>query len=54
MQVPLKKKILRGNNGPFMTKTLRKAIMIKNVLIKPDLTKTGHSTKHKETFVRNC
>ena len=29
IQAPLKKKILRGNNSPFMTKTLRKAIMIR-------------------------
>ena len=31
-QAPLKKKILRGNNSPFMTKTLRKAIMIRSRL----------------------
>ena len=29
IQVPLKKKMLRGNNSPFMRKTLRKAIMIR-------------------------
>ena len=32
IQAPLKKKILRGNNRPFMTKTLRKAIMIRSRL----------------------
>ena len=31
-QAPLKKKILRSNNSPFMTKTLRKAIMIRSRL----------------------
>ena len=29
IQAPLQMKILRGNNSPFMTKTLRKAIMIR-------------------------
>ena len=29
---PLKKKILRGNNSPFMAKTLIKAIMIRSRL----------------------
>ena len=32
IQAPLKKKILRGNNSPFMAKTLRKSIMIKSGL----------------------
>ena len=32
IQAPLKKKILRGNKSPFMTKTLRKAIMIRSKL----------------------
>ena len=32
IQAPLKKKILRGNNSPFMTKTLRKAILIRSRL----------------------
>ena len=58
IQAPLNIKILRESNSPFLTKTLRKAIMInsrlKNVLIKPDLAKTGHSTKHKGIFARNC
>ena len=58
IQTPLKKKILRDSNSPFMTKTLRKAIMIrsrpKNRFHKPDLMKTGYSTKHKETYARNC
>ena len=27
---PLKKKVIRGNNAPFMTKELRKAIMSKS------------------------
>ena len=31
---PVKKKILRGNNSPFMTKTLRKAIMTRSRLRK--------------------
>ena len=29
---PIKKKILRFNNTPFMTKTLRKAIMLRSKL----------------------
>ena len=41
-QASLKKKILRDNNSPFMTKTMKNAIKIrsrlKNVLIKLDLT----------------
>ena len=32
IQAPLKKKILRGNNSPFMTKALRKTIMISSRL----------------------
>ena len=32
IQAPLQKNILRGNNSPFMTKTLRKLIMIRSRL----------------------
>ena len=32
--VPLKSKVVRGNNKPFVTKTLRKAIMLKSALKK--------------------
>ena len=32
IQAPLKKKILRGNKSPFITKTLRKGIMIRSRL----------------------
>ena len=32
IQAPLKKKILRGNNSPFMTRTLRKATMTRSRL----------------------
>ena len=35
IQAPLKKKILRGKNSPFMTKTLPKAIMTRSRLKKP-------------------
>ena len=37
---PIKKKILRFNNSPFMTKTLRKAIMHRSKL-KISITKSG-------------
>ena len=53
IQAPLKKKNLRANSSPFMIKTIRNAIMINTVLIKSELTKTGHFTKHKGTFARN-
>ena len=33
IQAPLKKKILRSNNSPFMTKTLRKVIMIRSIYL---------------------
>ena len=40
-----------------MIKIIRNAIMIRSrlntVLIKSELTKTGHFTKHKGTFARN-
>ena len=32
IQAPLKKKLLRGNNSPFKTKTLKKTIMIRSKL----------------------
>ena len=60
IQAPLQKNIMRGNNSPFMTKTLRKVIMIRSRLknlfhkARSDYSKTGYSTKHKETYVRNC
>ena len=37
---PIKKRILRFNNSPFMTKTLRKAIMHRSKL-KISITKSG-------------
>ena len=50
-QAPLKNKILRGNNSPFMTKTLRKAIMIryrlKNRFNKTRSDKNWTLSKHK-------
>ena len=33
IQAPLKKKTLRSNNSPFMTKTLRKIIMIRSIYL---------------------
>ena len=55
-QAPPKKKILRDNNNPFKTKTLRKAIAIrsrlKNCFNKTRSDERWHPTKHWGTFVR--
>ena len=52
---PIKKKILRFNDNPFMTKALRKAIMhrskLKNISIKQELKKIGTTTKIRGTSV---
>ena len=52
---PQKKKILRFNHNPFMTKALRKAIMVRSTLKnKYNKNRTGEnwdSCKNKETFV---
>ena len=53
--VSIKKKILRCNKNLFMTKTLRKTIMLRSKLKtkynKTDQLKTWIITKAKETFV---
>lgn len=53
--VSIKKKILRCNNNLYMTKTLRKTIMLRSKLKtkynKTDQLKTWIITKAKETFV---
>ena len=54
----LKKKILRHNNGPFMTNELRKEIMkrskLKNKYNKREIAKTGPFIKNKEIIVYHC
>lgn len=53
--VSIKKKILRCNNNLYMTKTLRKTVMLRSKLktkySKTDQLKTWIITKAKETFV---
>ena len=55
--VPVKKKIQRFNNNPFMTKQLRKAIMhssrLKNVFNKNRTPKTRDSYKKQCNFCVN-
>ena len=55
--VPVKKKIQRFNNNPFMTKQLRKAIMhrsrLKNVFNKNRTPKTWDSYKKQRNFCVN-
>ena len=55
---PLKKKILPQNNGPFMTKELRKEIMkrskLKNKYNKKRNMKTGSFIKNKEITFYHC
>ena len=52
---PIKKKIIRFNHNPFMSKVLRKAIMVRSKLkistTKSELKETGTALKNKETFV---
>ena len=53
---PAKKKIVRFSNSPFMTKTLRKAIMhrsrLKNIYISvKEMIKPGKTIRKKEIFV---
>ena len=54
---PVKKKIQRFNNNPFMTKQLRKAIMhrsrLKNVFNKSGTAKTWDSYKKQRNFCVN-
>ena len=57
---PMKKKIIRGNNHPFMPKALRKAIMhgsklknIYNKLINIELKTTGQITKAKKLLCKS-
>ena len=58
IQALLKNKILRGNNSPFMAKTLRKAIMIRSRLknrfnkTRSDENWTNYKTQRK--LSRNC
>ena len=52
---PIKRKIMRFNNNPFMSKSLRKAIMYrpklkKIFIINIELKKNGQITESKETF----
>ena len=53
--VPYKHKKVRYNNNPFMTKQIRKEIMVKselrNELINLERQKTGKNTNNKETNV---
>ena len=54
---PIKKKILGFNHNPFMSKALRKAIMVRSKLKnkhnkQTELKKTGTAIKNKETFVK--
>ena len=55
---PCKKKYVRANDGPFMTKDLRKANMkrtrLKNRFNKNKTNETGLLLKNKETFASNC
>ena len=51
---PIKKKILRFNHNTFMSKALRKAIMVRPKLknkYKTELEKIGTGIKNKGTFV---
>ena len=54
---PVKVKVLRFNNNVFMTKSLRKAIMLRSSskIISPNkgLMKTGAITRSQEIFVLN-
>ena len=50
IHVPLKKKILRGNDAPFMNKELRKAIYTRSRLRNRD---SKNSTKENETSYKN-
>ena len=56
-QAPVKKKIQRFNNNPFMIKQLRKAIMhrsrLKNVFKKSRTPKTWDSYKNQRNFCVN-
>ena len=54
-EATLKKKYLRANDGPFMTRELRKAIMkrsrLKNIFNKCEQMKTGQLTRSREISV---
>ena len=55
---PMKKKVIRGNNAPFMSKRLSKEIMhrskLKNKLNKNPTEENRNCTENKEMFVSIC
>ena len=56
-RAPIKRKYIRGNEVPFMTKDLHKAIMKRSKLRKMFLKSrnlSGRKTYHKKIFVKNC
>ena len=56
-EAPIKKKTVRGNNAPFMTKTLRKAIMfrtrLKNKFIKQPTPLNEYNYKKQRNHCHN-
>ena len=50
---PLKKKILRANNKPYTSKTLRKAIMRRSALTNRQITGIGKSVQKQRNFYAN-
>ena len=54
---PMKKKVIRGNNAPFMSKRLKRSCIGQNLkinLTKIPLRKTENCTENKEMSVSIC
>ena len=55
---PIKRKYVRANEAPFMTKELHKAIMkrsrLRNKFLKDGTENNQKNFKHQRNFVKNC